>query len=82
MTMNGTETRQRWRARCSASQGPLRQCMDRGQDSRNPFFIFQKLFFEASRICFRYGYTPTTIWMDNLYCYGEEERLDVSPISS
>jgi len=24
----------------------------------------------------RYGYTPSTIWMDNLYCYGTEDRLD------
>ena len=30
----------------------------------------------------RYGYTPTTIWMDNLYCYGTEDRLDVRPLSS
>ena len=29
----------------------------------------------------RYGYTPTTIWMDNLYCYGTEDRLDVRPPS-
>ena len=45
-----------------------------------------KTFFEVSRIIFdnfsRYGYTPTTIWMDNLYCYGTEDRLDVSTITS
>ena len=26
---------------------------------------------------YRFGYTPSTIWMDNLYCYGTEARLDV-----
>jgi len=24
----------------------------------------------------RYGYSPSVIWMDNLYCYGTEKRLD------
>ena len=24
----------------------------------------------------RYGYTPDTIWMDNVYCYGTEKRLE------
>ena len=23
----------------------------------------------------KYGHTPATIWMDNLYCYGTEETL-------
>ena len=23
-----------------------------------------------------FGYTPDTIWMDNLYCYGTEHRLE------
>ena len=23
-----------------------------------------------------FGYTPATIWMDNLYCYGTELRLE------
>ena len=25
----------------------------------------------------RYGYSPAIIWMDNMYCYGTEKRLDV-----
>ena len=43
--------------------------------------MLPETFFEVSIIIFdyfsRYGYTPTTIWMDNLYCYGTEDRLDV-----
>ena len=29
----------------------------------------------------RYGYSPVIIWMDNMYCYGTEKRLDVSKCS-
>ena len=72
MTTNGTGMRQRWLVRCSDSLELLLQCTDQGKVSRNDFSI---------RIFARYGYTPTTIWMDNLYCYGTEDRLDVRPPS-
>ena len=69
---SGTGTRQRWLVRCSDSLELLLQCTDQGKAFRNDF---------RRRIFARYGYTPTTIWMDNLYCYGTEDRLDVRPPS-
>ena len=72
VTMSGTGTRQRWLVRCSDSLELLLQCTDQGKAFRNDF---------SRRIFVRYGYTPTTIWMDNLYCYGTEDRLDVRPPS-
>ena len=70
VTTNGTGMRQRWLVRCSDSLELLLQCTDQGKAFRNDF---------SRRIFARYGYTPTTIWMDNLYCYGTEDRLDVRP---
>ena len=26
-----------------------------------------------------YGHTPAKIWMDNMYCYGGEDKLEVGP---
>ena len=72
VTTNGTGMRQRWLVRCSDSLELLLQCTDQGKAFRNDF---------SRRIFARYGYTPTTIWMDNLYCYGTEDRLDVRPPS-
>ena len=72
VTTNGTGTRQRWLVRCSDSLELLLRCTDQGKAFRNDF---------RRRIFARYGYTPTTIWMDNLYCYGTEDRLDVRPPS-
>ena len=69
---SGTGTRQRWLVRCSDSLELLLRCTDQGKAFRNDF---------SRRIFARYGYTPTTIWMDNLYCYGTEDRLDVRPPS-
>ena len=69
---SGTGTRQRWLVRCLDSLELLLQCTDQGKAFRNDF---------RRRIFARYGYTPTTIWMDNLYCYGTEDRLDVRPPS-
>jgi hypothetical protein len=31
-------------------------------------------------VCVRYGYGLSTIWMDNLYCYGTEKNIVVSVI--
>ena len=72
VTTNGTGTRQRWLVRCSDSLELLLRCTDQGKAFKIDF---------GRRIFARYGYTPTTIWMDNLYCYGTEDRLDVRPPS-
>ena len=69
---SGTGTRQRWLVRCSDSLELLLRCTDQGKAFKIDF---------GRRIFARYGYTPTTIWMDNLYCYGTEDRLDVRPPS-